>query len=240
MKIWVENTTDKLAAVTADYIAKYIRNHPNTLLCFAAGETPLKMLDKLVELQTQREVNLSSVRYVGLDEWQGIGYETKGSCSQVMRDHFYIPAGISEDRILLWDGNAKNPDAECIKIDNWIESSGGIDLLLLGVGMNGHIGFNEPGASMNHPCMIVGLDEVTANVGRKYFDGGVCPSFGMTIGMPRLLQSKEVLLMATGAQKAPIIRKALIEKISTLMPASQLQKCHKLTVCLDQDLWRNL
>jgi len=240
LKLWIENTSEMLATVVAEYIAEYIRRHPDALMCFAAGDTPLKMLMKLVQIQACGEVNLASVRYVGLDEWQGISYETKGSCCQVMRDCFYTPAGIPEDRMRLWNGRAENPQAECARMNAWIEHCGGIGLALLGIGMNGHIGFNEPGAPMDLPCHIVALDQVTAEVGRKYFDGAVCSDYGMTIGMPWLLESDETFLMATGTHKAPIVRKAVIDSVSLEVPASQLQKHPKLTVCLDHNVWQNL
>lgn len=240
MKIWVEHTPEELAAATAGYIAEIIRQHPNALMCFAAGDTPLQMLAKLVEMQSRGEVDLSSVYYVGLDEWQGLGYQTKGSCCQVMRDHFYTPADIPEERMLLWDGLTADPQADCGRIDRFIEKCGGIFLTLLGIGMNGHIGFNEPGAPLDQNCMIVGLDAVTAQVGKKYFGGAACPGKGMTIGMPRLLEAKEAMLMATGAHKAPIVRKSVMEKPSIAVPASQMQAHPRLTVCLDMDVWQNL
>lgn len=240
MKIQVEENAERLAEAAANCIARYIRRHPNALMCFAAGETPLLMLDKLVEMQARGEVDLASVWYVGLDEWQGIGYETKGSCCQVMRDRFYTPAGIPHERMRIWDGKAQDPARECAEIDQFIKRSGGIGLALLGVGMNGHIGFNEPGAPLDQACMVVELDEVTARVGRKYFSGKTCPMYGMTIGMPRLLSSDQLVLMAQGAHKAPIIRKALMEEASPRIPASQLQKNPNLKVFIDQDVWRNL
>lgn len=240
MKIWIEDTPETLAAEVAAYIAGYIRRHPGALMCFAAGDTPLQMLARLVQMQAQGEVDLASARYVGLDEWQGIGYETKGSCCQVMRDCFYTPAAIPEERMLLWNGKAEEPQAECARVDAWIERCGGIGLALLGVGMNGHIGFNEPGAPVQPACQVVALDAVTATVGQKYFGGAECPSHGMTIGLPRLLQADEAMLMATGAKKAPVMRKALCEPVSAETPASQLQRHPKLTVCLDRAVWENL
>lgn len=240
MKIWIEDNPTALAEAVAEHIASYIRNHPGTLMCFAAGDTPLQMLGKLVEKQRRGEVDLSSVRYVGLDEWAGIGYETKGSCCQVMRDSFYEPAGIAQDHMLLWNGKAENPDRECERIDAWIRDCGGIGLALLGIGMNGHVGFNEPGAPTDAPCQIVKLDGVTASVGRKYFGGAECPAYGMTIGMPRLMQSEEMILMATGEHKAPILRKALMEQASGAVPASLLQAHPKLMACMDRDAWHKL
>lgn len=200
----------------------------------------MRMLKTLLEMQSEGMVDLSSEYYVGLDEWQGIDYKTKGSCSQVMRDHFYTPARIPEDRMRLWDGKTTNPEKECAEVDEWIVQHGGIGLVLLGIGMNGHIGFIEPGAPLDRNCMSVRLDGVTAEVGRKYFDGAACPEYGLTIGLPRLLQANKVILIASGRHKSSIVKRSIIDSPSPSVPASLLQQHEDLSICLDEDVWRNL
>lgn len=240
MIITVETTTEALAKTAALEIAAYINAHPGTLLCLAAGDTPLRTMAKLIALQNAGKTDLSSVYYIGLDEWKGIGYETPGSCAQVMEDHFYGPAGIPKERIRIWDGKAADSGAECQRMEQWLAERGGIGLTLLGVGMNGHIGFNEPGSPEDALTLRTALDATTLRVGPKYFGGAPCPTEGISIGLAALMRARTVLLMATGIHKTLIIRRALMEQPTPQVPASLLRRRKQLCVYLDEALFESL
>ena len=167
IEVW--QSKNEVADAVANIVIACINAKPDCVICFAAGETPLPMLKKLVELQEKKQVDLNSAYYVSLDEWWGIGYETPGSCIQVMKDNFYTPAGISASRMVLFDGTAGDAEAEKRRIAGFLEQKGGLDLIVLGVGMNGHVGFIEPGVHSEGACELIPLSETTKKVSAKYF-----------------------------------------------------------------------
>jgi glucosamine-6-phosphate isomerase len=214
--------------------ANFINGNPGALLCLAAGDTPLGAYRELVGLQASGEVDLASVYYAGLDEWVGLCVKDKGSCEQVMRGHFYGPAGIPQDRVHVFDG-LKNPANECKAMDDWLKARGGIAFTLLGVGLNGHVGFNEPHVPEADGAVIVPLDETTKNVSEKYFGKAMPVSAGVTIGLTALKKARQIVVMASGANKADIIRRAFEEPASPGVPASLLQTHHDLILMLDRE-----
>jgi len=234
MKILVGKDYEEFAEIGAEYVADYIRKNPGKLLCLAAGDTPLGIYKNLIAKQTRGEVDLNLMCYVGLDEWVGIGYETQGSCAQVMEDNFYALAEIDRNRICVFDGLSSDLESECGKIERWINEHGGIALTLLGVGMNGHIGFNEPYCDTETDVAVVDLDEMTSEVGKKYFSGAACPTKGVTVGVKPLKSASEVILAVTGAKKGNILKKTLTEEPSNAVPATLLQNHPKLTVITDE------
>ena len=237
-KIITEDYT-ALSAETARRIAEYIRENPGALLCLAAGDTPLGAFAELIKMQNAGEVDLSGVYYAGLDEWVGLGYHDKGSCRQVMFDNFYTPAKIPRERIHVFDG-LTDTAPECAAMNAWLRVHGGLGLALLGVGMNGHVGFNEP---LNDDCpenlsdadgaIAVELDATTVSVSVKYFGATRPVKTGITLGLSVLRDARELLVIASGAQKAPIVKRAFYAAPSPTLPASALQNHPRLTLLLD-------
>jgi len=226
---------NEMSAESAKIIAAYINRNPGKLMCFAAGNTPLGTFAELIAMQKRGEVNLSSVYYAQLDEWAGLGPDDTGSCFQVMRDSFYKPAGIPEDRLNVFDGLADDSEAQCRKMEDWINKHGGIGFALLGVGMNGHIGFNEPGAPGTDGCFIVNLDDTTKKVSSKYFGKSLPVQTGITIGWKTLLNSGGILLQASGKEKAPVVKETLKGEATVNFPASLIQNHKNAIVMLDAD-----
>lgn len=234
MNIFIESDYNGISFNASKTAAEYINNNPGALLCFAAGDTPLGMFEKLIEMQRKKEVDLSSVFYAELDEWLGLGYQDKGSCRQVMADNYYLPAGIPEERINVFDGLDDDTGAQCRQMEKWIELHGGIGLAVLGIGLNGHIGFNEPNTPETKGCFTVQLDDVTKAVSKKYFGRTMDIEQGITIGHSTLKDAKRLILLASGAKKAHILSTALNGKKDPLIPASLLQHHPDLTVIVDK------
>jgi len=230
----IANDYDDLSYRTAGIAAGFIRKNPGSLLCLAAGDTPLGAYAELIKMQEAGAVNLSDVYYAALDEWVALGPGDKGSCRQVMDDHFYLPAGIPRDRIHVYNGLG-DPAAECEAMNRWLAARGGIGLTLLGVGMNGHIGFNEPNVKAAEGAILVPLDDTTKTVSVKYFGRKRPVSAGVTIGLSTLLKAREMLVMANGAKKAAVIKSAFYGKPDPAVPASMLQDHPALTLLLDRD-----
>jgi len=215
---------EKMSFAAAQAIKNYINSHPGALICLAAGDTPLGAFKELIAMQQRREVDLSSANYVSLDEWWGLGYETKGSCAQVMRDCFYTPAGIPEDRLTLFNGLAPDIEREKARVAEKIAGLGGVSLFLLGIGLNGHLGFIEPGPLPRGRVCDLPLDDVTIKVSPKYFGSqNVCLTRGITVGMDEMLAADEVILIANGAKKAEIINRLLTETPSGACPAAMMK-----------------
>lgn len=235
MNLVVAKDYRELSQKTAQTIAHYINANPDSVLCLAAGDTPLGTFQELIRMQQRGEVDLSSVFYAGLDEWVGLGYETKGSCRQVMFDTFYTPACIDPARIHVFDGLNENQQRECDEMEHWIASHGGLLLSLLGVGMNGHVGFNEPHVPDRNGCVVADLDEVTKEVCVKYFGVKLAVTKGVTLGLSLLKSSKKLIVLANGSKKASIMRRAFCEMAAAELPVSLLQGHSDLSVMLDEE-----
>lgn len=235
MDIRIYGSSTEMAEETARSVASLIRQNPGRLLCFAAGDTPMGMLRELVRLQEKGDCDLRSMYYAGLDEWVGLGYDHKGSCAQVMKDTFYVPAGIPPEHMCIFDGLTQDTGAECRRMEEWIKARGGLFLTVLGVGMNGHIGFNEPFAPDRRGCFTIALDETTRGVSIKYFGKSLPVTTGITIGWRALLEAERIFVMASGKNKASIIAKAFAGQPSSAVPASLLRDHESLIVALDRE-----
>ena len=240
MKIIVERTPDETAHWAAARAADYIRENPGRLLCFAAGDTPKGMLSELVRMQMQAEIDLNRMYFAAINEWAGFGADAPGSCARLMLDTFYGPAGVNPDHCALWDGSAPDMDVECARMDRWIRKRGGIGLAVVGIGADGHVGFNEPGTPADACCHVASLTEETREAGRKYFNGADAPAHGLTVGLGQLLAAEEIFLMALSADKAPVIRRALIGEPDERCPASLLQRHENYRIFTDRKLFAAL
>jgi glucosamine-6-phosphate isomerase len=140
-----------------------------------------------------------------------------------------------KEQVYLFDALSKDPQEECVKMDEVIFGKDGIDLMVVGIGMNGHIGFNEPGTSFENYAHIADLDETTVTVGQKYFKGHMNLKQGITLGLKHLLESKKVILMANGSKKADVVRKAVEGKVSQEFPASIIQLHSNCTLMVDEE-----
>ena len=237
MKIIVKDNYEEMSVSCAEFICGYINKNPGRLLCFAAGDTPLAIMKKLIEMQESGEVSLSSMYYAGLDEWEGLGYEDKGSCRQVMQDNFYGPAGIAGENIRVFDGKADAAEETSAVLD-FIKDKGGIGLAMLGIGMNGHIGFNEPGATADFEGGRILLSDNSLVVGQKYFDKRHDLKYGVTLGIKTLVNADKVILIANGEKKADIVARSLRTSDNPELPASYLTNHPDYRVFLDKAAYK--
>lgn len=143
--------------------------------------------------------------------------------------------GVTPSQVHLFDGMTINEDEECKKMNQIIDRRGGIDLMVVGVGMNGHIGFNEPGTDIGSAAHVAELDDITKNVGKKYFSEAVTIDRGITVGLKQVMQAKTLLMMANGKKKAPVIKQALETEAGTDFPASLIQKHSNGILVIDRE-----
>lgn len=235
MKINIYSNYDELSRKTADFIADFVNKKPDAVLCFPAGHTSLDTFKHLVEYADKGQVDFSRCKFAGLDEWLGLDKNDESNCRSFMYKNLFNPLNISESNIVFFDTDAENLELECKRIDNFIFQNGPIDLMLLGVGMNGHLGFNEPGVSPDLYSHVVELDPVTKTVGQKYFDRPVKLEKGITLGLKHVMESKTVILQASGKNKAEIIKKAIEGEVTVDIPASILKTHTNSYIFLDSD-----
>lgn len=235
MKIYKYDTYDDMSAAAADLVAKQLAEKPDAVLCFPSGESPTGMLTRLVEASNNGEIDLSQCFFVGLDEWVGMDQNDFGSCKHYLYAHFFSKLDIAPDHIRLFDAKADDLEAECQKMNDFISSKGGLDVMIVGIGMNGHLGLNEPGTPFNLYAHLSDLDPITVEVGQKYFREETALTQGVTLGLKHLQEAKLPILIASGIKKAPIIHEALQGLVTTEVPASILQNIKPAVILLDED-----
>jgi galactosamine-6-phosphate isomerase len=224
-----------LSLDAAAEIIDLVTNKPGAVLCLASGDTPRLMCKLLTERAIKEKVDFSRCTFIGLDEWVGIPPESEGSCHFFFQTLLFNPLHISPAQIHLFNGLSKDPEQECATMDKTIFEKGGIDLIIVGVGMNGHIGFNEPGTSFDNYSHIAALDETTITVGQKYFTQKVALKQGITLGLKHLIESKKAIVLANGIKKAAIIKKVLEENISNENPASIIRMHPQGVMMIDEE-----
>lgn len=234
MNIKVFDSEESLAAKAAATIFELIIRKPNALIGLATGHTPTATYEYLVKLIRKSKVNVSQLSFVALDEWVGLSPDTEGSCAAYLNQHLFEPLEIASDRIRSFDAMSADLHSECLKTDDFIQAKGGIDLIVLGLGLNGHLGFNEPGTipSYSH---IVELDELTRTVGQKYFRTTVKIEKGITLGLKSILESRRVLLLANGAHKAEIVDTVIKSGAVPEIPATILHNHPACDFMLDHE-----
>ena len=164
----------------------------------------------------------------------GMNGENEGSCRFHLNKQFFDVLQIEQERICFFDGGTSNPQEECSRIENFIRQRGGIDVAILGLGMNGHVGMNEPGTQSIVRSHLAEIDPLTQQVGQKYFAQPQKLMQGLTLGIQTLKEAKHLMLIVSGANKARIVQKVLEEEISEQIPATLLRNHPGLTIYLDK------
>ena len=225
----------KLSAETAAIIAGIILEKPDALLCFPAGETSIGTFNHLIDLYKRGKISFSRCRIVGLDEWLNLGEMRKENCFSFLKKYLFDHIDYSSENLCFFDGETVDPENECFKTDSFIRRNGPIDLVLLGVGMNGHLGLNEPGSSFDAYSHVVELDEVTREVGQKYFQGEVRLRTGITLGLKSIMEARSVILQLNGIRKAQIYERLMSCEITPDFPVSILKSHPNALLLLDRE-----
>lgn len=226
---------EQLSAYAANEIATAIREKPTTTICMASGHTPALTADLLVKQLLTEKTDYSQITFLGLDEWVGLPKENEGSCHHFFQTKLFEPLQLKPSQYFLFDAMANDLEAACKKMDSIIADKGGIDIMLVGIGMNGHIGFNEPGTPFNKLCHVAELDDTTKTVGQKYFKEKTLLHQGITIGLGHLMNAKKVFLKADGKRKAAVIQKTVEGEITESFPASIMQQHTNGFVIVDEE-----
>lgn len=235
MRIHIFDTEQELARALAARVAGAIAEHPSLVLGLPTGRTPIATYQELVKLHSAGRVSFAAASSFNLDEFVGLGGDHPGSFRQYMRQHFFDAVDLPPARIHFLNGMAADLDAECARYERDIAASGGIDLQLLGIGSNGHIGFNEPGEELAAKTHRVRLLEETRADNAALFGGDprAVPSEALSMGMGTILKSAALILIATGERKAACIERTVHGPVTTRLPASFLQMHRNVELYLD-------
>ncbi|NML37832.1 glucosamine-6-phosphate deaminase [Chitinophaga sp. G-6-1-13] len=235
MEIKIYPTYEALSAKVAEWVLMLMSAYDKPLLCPASGDTPAGLYKVLSERYLQQKGGMDGWSFVGLDEWVGLNASDEGSCRHFIDKTLFHPLEVTGERICFFDGRSANLPKECRDAEQFISLQNGIDVAILGLGMNGHIAMNEPGCAVDGRAQIVALHPVTKLVGQKYFTQQLELEEGITLGMGTLLESKHIILMVSGKHKSRIVRKMLEEPATNELPGSLLL-CHpSVTIFLDED-----
>lgn len=230
MKKLVFDTAELAAGHAADTVAALLAQKPDAVLCLAAGHTSLPVFEAFL----RRGLDFSRARFVGLDEWVGVGPEVEGSSASFLERNFFSKANVRRENIRLFNALAQDLTAECAAVERQIADWGGIDYLLLGMGMNGHLALNEPGDSFEHTAHVAELSETTKTVAPKYFAADMPPlRQGITLGVADFLRARRVQLTVFGAAKAPMVARLLELGPTTDLPATALHLLPEAELLLD-------
>jgi glucosamine-6-phosphate deaminase len=236
MKVIVAKNYEEMSKIAAKEIAKLLYVKPNAVLGLATGSTPEGVYKELSELNKQHKVDFSKVTSYNLDEYKGLKGEHPQSYRYFMDTNLFNHVNIDKNKTYVPNGIAENYEVECRRYDEAIENAGGIDLQLLGIGTNGHIGFNEPSDFLNLNTHVTELTEDTIKANSRFFDGiEEVPTEAITMGLGSIMKAKKIILLASGLKKAEIILKLVEDKISTRVPASMLQVHQNVLVIVDQE-----
>jgi glucosamine-6-phosphate deaminase len=235
MKLIITDNYDEMSSVAAKEFAELVKIKPNCILGLATGSTPEGVYSKLIQLYSKNSIDFSRVSSFNLDEYRGLDGRHPQSYRYFMDTKLFDHINIDKKNTHVPNGMAPDINAECEMYDRSIDNAGGIDLQLLGIGGNGHIGFNEPSDSLNLGTHLTKLmsDTITAN--SRFFNSiEEVPTEAVTMGLGGIMKAKRILLLASGEKKAPIIQKLVSGKISTRVPASILQVHRNVLVIVDK------
>lgn len=235
MEIIIGNTYEEISGKAVDQLLEILKPIKNPLLCTASGDSPKGMYKELIKQVKEKNIDISTWTFLSLDEWAGINGNDEGSCRFHLDNDLFRPLNVQEDKIVFFDGRATDPGEECKRIEDFISGHGGTDVAIVGLGMNGHVGMNEPGTSVTSRTHVAEIDSTTQTVGQKYFKNEQSLTHGLTLGLATLLEMRNVMLVVSGSKKASIVQQALEEEISGQLPASILRNHEHFYVYLDSD-----
>ena len=231
MEVIIQSDATAVASLAGRFFARAIRTKPSSVLGLATGGTPLPLYRELVA----QNLDWSCITTFNLDEYIGVGAEHPQSYHSFMWENLFRHVNIDPSRVHLPDGMAANPEDHCEEYEEKIHTAGGIDLQLLGIGTDGHIGFNEPTSSLASRTRIKTLTARTRQDNARFFGSEeAVPFHVITMGIGTILDAHRVMLLATGTNKAEAIAEAVEGPITAMNPASALQLHRSAIVCIDE------
>lgn len=235
MKIVILKDASEVAVYSSDIVKKHIKLKPNIVLGLAAGSTPVPLYKELIAANRSGEISFKPVSTFSLDEYLGLDGDHPQSYRYFMNEMLFNHIDIVKSETVVPSSNVDNPVEACAQYEADIKAKGGIDLQILGIGRNGHIGFNEPFSSLKSRTRVISLSRETIDDNSRFFSSEECqPHRSITMGIGTILDSRKIVLMATGVHKAEAIRSAVEGSLCSSCPASALQKHKDSVLILDE------
>ena len=235
MRIYKAKDYEDMSRKAANIISAQVIMKPDCVLGLATGSTPIGLYKQLVEWFEKGDLDFSKVQTVNLDEYKGLNRENDQSYYYFMHDNLFDHINIPEENTHLPNGMEMDSEKECARYTKLIQSMGGVDLQLLGIGHNGHIGFNEPSESFDKEVHCVNLTQSTIEANKRFFaSADDVPKQAYTMGIKTIKQAKKILIVANGEGKADIVRDAFFGPITPQVPASVLQLHNDVTLVADE------
>ncbi len=236
MNVIVTSNYDELSKLAAEKIVDLVKFNPKAVLGLPTGSTPLGMYEKLINFYKKDVISFSDVITFNLDEYEGLDRDNPNSYQKFMWDNFFDHVDICKANVNFPDTKGGDNYRACIDYEESIKKAGGIDLMVLGLGNNGHIGFNEPSEHFPGITHRVKLHKETIEANSRFFKGiEEVPKYAVTMGIRSIMHCKSIILIANGQSKAEAIKKALKEPVTPKVPASVLQLHQDVTVIIDCD-----
>lgn len=241
MKVIVCESYEEMSARAAEIFAEQIKEKSDSVLGLATGSTPIGMYDRLVDKYNDGALDFSGVTTFNLDEYYPIKKSDRQSYHSFMNEHFLGKVNVDRERTHIPNGEASDPTSECAEYEEKINAAGGIDLQILGVGQNGHIGFNEPKDGLDAGMHITELSESTLEANSRFFSADEkMPTMALTMGMENIMKAKKILLLASGKSKQEALRNLLSRVVTTDCPVSFLQLHPNVTLIADREAMPNI
>jgi galactosamine-6-phosphate isomerase len=235
ISLHVSPNHEEMSQAAAERLAVELRRRPDSLLCLATGATPTRTYELLAGRRSGEPGLFALARILKLDEWGGIPPDDSASCEQYLRRSLIDVLDL-HDSYVGFATDPADPAAECRRVEEWLDRNGPIDLCVLGLGVNGHLGFNEPARALIPRAHVARLSE--SSLGHSMLKGASrTPTYGLTLGMADLLQSRRIALLVSGAAKREPLRRVLEASICTEFPASFLQLHADVSIYCDAAAW---
>lgn len=235
MEVKIFENSDEIALACADIFCDVIKNKSDCVLGLATGASPVKTYKELIKRYEAGDISFENVKSYNLDEYVDLPREDKNSYYTFMHENLFNYVNIKENNVHVLDGNACDADKEAADFDNMIDMDGGIDIQLLGIGTNGHIGFNEPSEEFTKGTFKVKLTDSTIKSNSIYFDDDSMPRYALTMGIESIMKAKKIVLIANGTSKAKAIAAAINGDVSPSCPASVLQQHPDVMFLIDKE-----
>jgi galactosamine-6-phosphate isomerase len=234
LKLIVAEDYEKMSQIASEQIISEIRQNPELLISIATGSTPTRAYDLIAQKYESEPRIFEKVRMIGLDEWGGVPNEDPCTCLVYIKEHLTDPMNISAERFTYWNSDPRDPEKEVERIMKALEREGEIDVCILGMGVNGHLGFNEPADEFKLKPHIADLTETT----KKHtmaLEAEHEIKYGLTLGMGEIMRSKKIILLVNGSHKVEPFKQFLSQKITPKFPSSILWLHPDFTVICDRE-----
>lgn len=236
MRIILCDNYDEISEQGAKLVASQVILKPDCVLGLATGSTPVGLYSNLIAMYEKGELDFSGVTSFNLDEYYPISPENPNSYKYFMNENLFDRINIKKENTFIPDGSCSNPQECCVEYEKLIEEHGGIDLQLLGIGENGHIGFNEPDENLNSVTHVTKLTESTIKANSRFFNSiDEVPTHALTMGIATILKSRKIILLASGCSKHEAVKQLVTDAITTETPATMLKVHPDVVLICDRE-----